>query len=240
MVTQTMTNISGLVRLQETDLALDSRRATLSDAESRIGETEELTDLRARVVELRDALHSADGTQKDVELEADDLKAKIAPLEPKLYSGAIKNPQELSDLQADIDQLKRQLSAIEDRDLEALSRSRRRRRTRATQRQTWWPWKQSWATEQAELAETHLAAGGGDRRAGDGAPGAGGRHRERASAAVRPRASGAPGPWGGEAGPEPVPGVPDLAAGEHREQGEGGELRSCSARTASAFSTRRP
>lgn len=121
MVIPTMFNISGLVRLQETDLALDTRRATVSDAESRIGEKEELIELRARVAALRDALHAAEGTQNDIELEADGLKAKIAPLDEKLYSGAIKNPRELSDLQADIDQLKRQLSSTEDRGMEALA-----------------------------------------------------------------------------------------------------------------------
>lgn len=154
MVTQTMNNISGLVRLQETDLALDSRRATLSDAESRIGETEELTDLRARVVELRDALHSAEGTQKDVELEADALKEKIAPLELKLYSGEIKNPRELSDLQADIDQLKRQLSATEDRGMEALSALEAAQADSRNTEANLVALEASWATEQAELAET--------------------------------------------------------------------------------------
>jgi predicted nucleic acid-binding Zn-ribbon protein len=116
-----MTPIADLVRLQEIDLGLDSRRATLSDAQERIGETEELIAARARADELRDALRHAEGAQKDVELEADGLRSKIAPAEEKLYSGAIKNPKELSDLQADIDQLKRHLSALEDRDLEALA-----------------------------------------------------------------------------------------------------------------------
>jgi predicted nucleic acid-binding Zn-ribbon protein len=120
--TQPMTWINDLRRLQETDTALDSRRGSLADAEAHLGETEELIELRARVQELAAALSVARGDQKDVELEADELKSKITPAETKLYSGAIKNPKELADLQADIDQLKRHLSAVEDRDLEALTR----------------------------------------------------------------------------------------------------------------------
>jgi predicted nucleic acid-binding Zn-ribbon protein len=116
-----MTQFSDLFKLQEVDSALDARRASLEDAESRLGETEELIAARARAEELREELRRAQSAQKDVEVEADDLKAKIAPQETKLYSGAIKNPKELKDLQADIDQLKRHLSAVEDRDLEALS-----------------------------------------------------------------------------------------------------------------------
>jgi uncharacterized protein len=118
---ETMSWIEDLKTLQELDTALDSRRASYDDAQSRIGETDEVIAARARAAETAEVLRAARAAQKDVEIEADDLKAKIAPQETKLYSGAIKNPKELADLQADIDQLKRHLSAIEDRDLAALA-----------------------------------------------------------------------------------------------------------------------
>jgi predicted nucleic acid-binding Zn-ribbon protein len=116
-----MARIADLWRLQETDMALDSRRGSLADAETQLGEPEDLVALQARVEELRSALKQAESAQRDVEIEADDLKAKIAPQETKLYEGTIKNPKELAGLQADIDQLKRHLSAVEDRDLAALA-----------------------------------------------------------------------------------------------------------------------
>ncbi len=121
MVQTQMTNVNDLVRLQETDVALDSRRGSLADAEARLGETEELIALRERIEVLRETLRQAHAAQKDVEVEADDLKAKIAPQETKLYSGTVKSPKELASLQADVDQLKRHLSMVEDRDLEALA-----------------------------------------------------------------------------------------------------------------------
>lgn len=110
-----------LARLQEIDLALDARRASVEDAESRLGESEDVAAARAVVDQRTSELRAAEGTQKDVELEAETLKGKIGPAETKLYSGSIKNPKELGDLQADIDQLKRQLAAVEDRQLEAIS-----------------------------------------------------------------------------------------------------------------------
>ncbi|HYM13995.1 MAG TPA: C4-type zinc ribbon domain-containing protein [Dehalococcoidia bacterium] len=116
-----MTQFSDLSKLQEIDSALDARRGSLDDARSRMSETEELIAARARVDELRSELRIAQSAQRDIEIEADDLKAKIAPQEAKLYSGAIKNPKELAGLQADIDQLKRHLSSVEDRDLAALA-----------------------------------------------------------------------------------------------------------------------
>lgn len=149
----TMTWISDLRRLQETDVALDSRRASRSDAEARIGESDDLVATRASVEELAAALRVARGAQTDVELEADALKSKIGPAETKLYSGAIKNPKELADLQADIDQLKRHLSAVEDRDLEALAQLESAENAHRAAAAELAAMESAWSTEQAELTE---------------------------------------------------------------------------------------
>lgn len=116
-----MTGIDDLKILQEIDTALDAARISLDDAQARIGETDDLIALRARAIETDVALTAARTSQREIDLEAESVKAKIAPQETKLYSGAIKNPKELTDLQADVDQLKRQLSAIEERELEAMT-----------------------------------------------------------------------------------------------------------------------
>jgi predicted nucleic acid-binding Zn-ribbon protein len=155
-----MTNIGDLVRLQEVDLALDSRRATVADAEERIGETEDLIAAREVVGETSAALRSAESAQKDVELQADSLRAKIAPVEEKLYSGAIKNPKELSDLQADIDQLKRHLSTLEDSDLEALSAVEAAQAAHRAADEELAALEQEWREEQAELKERIERVGG--------------------------------------------------------------------------------
>lgn len=116
-----MTSLADLWRLQEIDIALDTTRASVEDARARLGETDELLEARRRVADLTAALRKTETEQKDIALQAEDLREKIKPLEEKLYSGTIRQPKELADLQADIDQLKRQFSTVEDRELEALS-----------------------------------------------------------------------------------------------------------------------
>jgi predicted nucleic acid-binding Zn-ribbon protein len=148
-----MPSLSELWSLQEIDSALDTRRASLDDARARIGETEEIVALRARIEELTTASRSAHAAQKDVELEADDLKSKIAPAEEKLYGGTIRNPRELSDLQADIAQLKQHLSAVEDRDLEALSASEHADNELRNATAELEALEAAWREEQAELAD---------------------------------------------------------------------------------------
>jgi predicted nucleic acid-binding Zn-ribbon protein len=115
-----MPRIADLWVLQEIDSALDIRRGQLADAQERLGDPEELLAARARVADLREGARRAWSSQKDIEAEAEPIKAKIAAADEKLYGGSVRNPKELSDLQADVEQLKRQLSAVEDRDLEAL------------------------------------------------------------------------------------------------------------------------
>jgi predicted nucleic acid-binding Zn-ribbon protein len=148
-----MNGIGDLIRLQEIDLALDSRRASVADAEERTGETEELIAARGAVEETRAALRDAESVQKDIELEADGLRAKITPAEEKLYGGSIKNPKELADLQADIDQLKRHLSTVDDRNLEALTAVEEAQSAGRAADEQLAATESAWSEEQAELRE---------------------------------------------------------------------------------------
>jgi uncharacterized protein len=148
-----MIRIADLWKLQEIDTALDARRASLDDARSRLGESEQLIATRAEVAALTDALHKARAAQKDVELQADDLRSKIGPVEQKLYDGSVRNPKELTGLQADVDQLKRQLSTVEDSDLEALAAVEAAEAALATARAEHDAIEAAWMEEQSELSE---------------------------------------------------------------------------------------
>lgn len=150
---QTMSLIADLWTLQEIDVALDAHRASLADAEARLDEPEALAAARARADACTAALHAARSAQRDLEREADDIRAKVGPLEAKLYGGSIRNPKELAGLQADIDQLKRHISSIEDRDLEALAAveaAESDARAAAAERDAL---QAAWDTEREELAE---------------------------------------------------------------------------------------
>jgi len=156
--TITMSRINELVRLQETDFAIDKERGAIAEAESRQGETDELVEARARVEQLDVALRDARSTQKDIDLEADGLRAKIAPQEEKLYGGTIKNPKELSDLQADVDQMKRHLASAEDRDLEAIAAVEAAQSALEDATSARASLQEGWDAEQARLADVNKGA----------------------------------------------------------------------------------
>jgi predicted nucleic acid-binding Zn-ribbon protein len=148
-----MSRIADLWQLQEIDSALDARRASLEDAEARVGESEEVVAARVMLDERGAASRAAQAQQKDVDLQAEEIKAKIGPAEQKLYSGSIKNPKELSDLQADIEQLKRQLNAVEDRELEAMSSADNADAESRTAQAELEALEAAWREEQQELTE---------------------------------------------------------------------------------------
>lgn len=140
-----------LWRLQEIDSALDARRATIEDAQSRVGASDEVAAVRAELEEKIAACRAAEAAQKDLELQADDIRSKIGPAEQKLYSGSIKNPKELADLQHDIEQHKRQLSSIEDLDIEALSAVESAENARKETQSRLDAMERAWREEQEEL-----------------------------------------------------------------------------------------
>jgi predicted nucleic acid-binding Zn-ribbon protein len=115
-----VTTVADLYTLQQIDLELDSKRAALADAQSRLDEPEELIASREDVAQRRQTLHEAEHTFKEREFEADELKRKIEPLEKKLYQGTVVSPKELGDLQKDIESLKRRRSELDDRAIEAM------------------------------------------------------------------------------------------------------------------------
>lgn len=115
-----MTSIAELFAFQEIDLELTSCKTELEDVQSRLGETEELVEAKAKVAERRETLEEAEHAFKEREADADDLRTKIEPVEAKLYKGTVQSPKELQDLQLDLDSLRRRRSDLEDRALEAM------------------------------------------------------------------------------------------------------------------------
>lgn len=109
-----MTNAADLFALQEIDLALDSALARLAEIETEMGETEELLAARAVVEEKQEAALALRSRQKDLEWAVDEIRGKATAVEEKLYGGSVRNPKELSDLDADLKSLKAQLRVRED------------------------------------------------------------------------------------------------------------------------------
>lgn len=109
-----MTVVTELFNLQEIDLALDRARARLQEIEVGIQESEELIEARQVRSEKEEVLNAFRVRQKAIEWEVDEVRAKASAMEAKLYGGTIRNPKELSDLDADVRSLKGQTSRRED------------------------------------------------------------------------------------------------------------------------------
>src|SRR6266508_3816133 len=109
-----MTTAPDVLALQETDQALDRARARLMDVEARMGESEELIAGRQVVAEKRDVLTQLRSRLHDAEWSVDDARGKATEVESKLYGGTIRNPKELSDLDADLSSLRVQVAKRED------------------------------------------------------------------------------------------------------------------------------
>jgi predicted nucleic acid-binding Zn-ribbon protein len=109
-----------LADLQQIDLDLEKKTETLSQVESQLSHNETLTEAKAEVERKREDLAELEKKQKTAEWVIDDLQAKAAPLQQKLYAGSVKNPKELVSLQQQMEQLKSQIREEEDKTLEIM------------------------------------------------------------------------------------------------------------------------
>ncbi|HEY6072365.1 MAG TPA: C4-type zinc ribbon domain-containing protein [Anaerolineales bacterium] len=110
----------GLFRLQQVDRQIDQVQARLN-AIQQILEND---------AELRAALNGVETTGKEkteaekllheAEAQVKSQQIKIEQAESSLYGGSVHNPKELQDLQNDVASLKRHLSTLEERQLEAM------------------------------------------------------------------------------------------------------------------------
>ena len=112
-----MTSASDLFALQEIDLQRDARRGIIADVESRLGETDELTEARETVEDSVSALERLRKRQRDFEGQLQDIDAKIKPLETRLYDGSVRNPKELTDLQRELDGYKERRDKLDEQGL---------------------------------------------------------------------------------------------------------------------------
>lgn len=110
----------GLYRLQLLDSRLDEVRARLEAIRQTLENDEEVLQSKKQVAETDANLMLAQEALNLAEAEVNKQKVKIEQSEANLYSGNVKNPKELQDLQNEIAALKRHLITLEDRQLDAM------------------------------------------------------------------------------------------------------------------------
>jgi predicted nucleic acid-binding Zn-ribbon protein len=112
-----------LLRLQETDTRLAGDRARLAEVEALIATDPELVRRRREARRLRREQTAADAALAAVEQEVDGMRRRARDLNRQLYSGSVRNPQELLGMQHDLDALRQRIDAQDERLLELMERA---------------------------------------------------------------------------------------------------------------------
>lgn len=115
-----MSRTRALVDLQTIDQQRAQVAARLAQITARLADDSELTTTRAAAADAAARRDAADRDLRAVQAQRAEIQAHIAAEEQKLYSGQVKAPKELQNLQREVDSLRRRLSAADDRAIEAM------------------------------------------------------------------------------------------------------------------------
>lgn len=113
-------NIAKLFELQKLDFNLDKTRKRVGEIRAALGESEAVAAARSAVAASEAEMHRWHAAQKDAELEAQQVSARIQLDEKRLMSGEVRHAKELSALQDNIASMQRQRAAVEERGVEAM------------------------------------------------------------------------------------------------------------------------
>ena len=109
-----------LYRLQQVDSQIDQLRIRLHETEVALDDITSVQHAEADRVAKDQALKNARKALIAVEAEVKMIQIKLEQTESTLYSGKVRNPKELQDLQKENAALKRHISALEDHQLEEM------------------------------------------------------------------------------------------------------------------------
>ena len=115
-----MTDMRLLFNLQQLDTQLDKDRARLAEIERILNDSTALKKANQRLTQANDRLTKAQLALKRAEQDVQEQQSKIDNNQRKLYGGSVKAPKELEDLQMEAGALNRQLSVLEDKQIEAM------------------------------------------------------------------------------------------------------------------------
>jgi len=141
-----------LYQLQEVDLELESNEQSLSRITAQLGESQAVVETRSKLVLEQQRLEELSRQQHSVEWEIDDLTNKLTTTEEELYSGRIRNPKELANLQHEIDGLKARRDQLEDRALEIMDQVELATRGVATLNSDLKALETEWQSQQQQLS----------------------------------------------------------------------------------------
>ncbi len=110
----------GLYRLQQVDSQIDQIRARLKAIQETLQNDSAIRSASEKFAASENRNKSAERELKSAEADFERQRLKIEQAEASLYGGKVHNPKELQDLQNDVASLKRHLTTLENRELEAM------------------------------------------------------------------------------------------------------------------------
>ncbi len=117
---KTMTQTFKLYRLQQIDSQIDHNRTRLNAIEATLSENEALRQAETQSEAAAQTWQAACKILNQAEVTVRDHLLKIEQIEATLYSGKVRNPKELQDMQNEVGALKRYRVILEDRQLDAM------------------------------------------------------------------------------------------------------------------------
>lgn len=163
--------VKQLYQLQLVDSEWDEKNRRLAEVKDGLGMSKEVVRSREAVVETEDRLKRLRAELRDLELEIASVNAKLAKNQDRLYSGRVRNPKELSNLQDEAAALRRRLSELEDGQLELMiaveeeEAELAERQARAGQIESMWRDEQASLQAEKELLDSSLIELEGQRQA---------------------------------------------------------------------------
>jgi len=143
-----------LYELQELDLEIESQEQALSQATSQLGESQAVLKLQSQLQAEQRRLEELRRKQHSAEWEIEGVSTKLSTAEETLYSGQVKNPKELANLQHEVEMFKAKRSQMEDKALEIMEQVELAESAVAKTNKQLETLKSEWQRQQQALSET--------------------------------------------------------------------------------------
>lgn len=115
-----MKQTTALYRLQQADSRIDMIRKRLNEITTQLGENAAVQKAQKMLTDAEKQFQHWQTTQKNAELERDQLKAESVEANERLYSGSVTNPRELEDLQGKIEEHTKRLDNLDTQILQSM------------------------------------------------------------------------------------------------------------------------
>jgi len=115
-----MSESLNLYRLQKLDTRIDRNKKRLLEIDQALSDDRRVRKAQIVLKKAQDAALKAKSTLNHIEDQVGDTRLKRKTTQASLFSGKIKNPKELQDLQMESEALGRYIAKLEDQQLEAM------------------------------------------------------------------------------------------------------------------------